>query len=217
MKMIEYIKNNKLKSFIFALMLICVLPFWPLGVFRDSIEHRTGNSGHALTAPLKQGERVVQSFKAVRTRLTSIDFVIDFEEDLRSGSVLFEVLDPDNDVIFETVIPYSQIPGYSYCRVDVNLKLKKYRTYSYRITNIDIADNLPVIVYETDEKEDALPNNGMDFGGTAIEGNSLTRYIWDVPIRFYHILAIYACIGTVGFTVIEFLDGNLSINCCKQY
>jgi hypothetical protein len=202
-KVLRLVKHNLRESIIVIAMIVCIVPFTPLGSFRDDVTQRSKDVGHAFTDELEPGMSVTQYFVAKYSDLESIEFVVYYDGDVKDGNLLFELLDSDDNLLFVKEISYCYVENYTYDGVETDLKLKRFHTYKYRITNMDIVENVPKVVYETDRRKDAAPNRSMEFDGKVTEGNLLTRYVWNAPIAWYHVLSVAACIGVVGFTLMK--------------
>lgn len=193
-----------LQKIILAVCLLCLLPFWPLGLVREDVEQRSKDASHQIADPLAPGDSLTQSFRASHGTLKALDFVLECDDGQpKNGTLLFQLTDAGNHVLYSEELPYSQIGGYRYHRVDLNLSLKWQRLYTYRITNLDITENMPRPVYTSDPSMHAAPNRRMTLKGEEIQGAALTRYTWNAPLRLHYVLAIAGFIGTVGFTLTE--------------
>lgn len=190
------------QKLILTVMAACILPFF--GIVREDTEQRSGDASHILTEALAPGASFSQSFRASYQTLKALDFVVDYDDGSpQNGTLLFELLDAEDHVLHRQEIPYSQIGGYVYHRIELDMRLKRHRLYTYRITNLDITENMPRAVCTTDPSMHALPNRLLTFDGTEMEAKALTRYLWDTPLRLHYVLAFSAFIGLAGFTLVE--------------
>lgn len=213
MKMKE---KNLAQRIVLVIMILCILPFWPLGMEREFIEQRSGDSGHALSQELMVGDSMAQTFRAAYSHLLTVDFAVDYDrEQVLAGNILFELLDKKGNVLYQELIPYNEISAYSYYTIEVNQSLKKYQTYQYRITNVDIESNCPKVVYTAMEEMHAPNNREMTIGQQKIEGQALTRYEWDAPLTYPHVLAIIGCITVIGFFVIALIQEKEGSRSCS--
>lgn len=192
---------------ILFLMVMCIIPFWPLGLVREEVQQLSGSESHAWTGAIEPGMTVTQAFQASHGRLLSLEIVLDYDvSQVLEGNLLFEILDAEDNILYQQKIPYDQIDNYAYYPIEMNLKLKRYHIYKYCVTNLDITENMPKAVYTVDEKMHAAPNRQMTFNGETVEGKAMTRYKWNATLRFHNLLAVAACIGVTGFTLIEIAE-----------
>lgn len=189
---------------IWLIMIFCLLPFWPLGLVREVEEERSGDSGHGVTEEMIPGTGMIQTFRAEHSQLKKLDFVLNYDESQgREGTILFELLDEKDGIVYQEEIPYSQIDQYTYHTVSLDIELKKHHIYKYCLTNLDITENIPRVVYTVEEQMHAAPNREMTFAGETVDGQSLTRYTWNRPLRYYNVMAVAGLIGCAGFTLTE--------------
>jgi hypothetical protein len=109
-------------------------------------------------------------------------------------------------VLYEETVDYGQVPNYSYNGSVLNLKLKKGRMYSYRLTNLSVTDNKPCGVYTTDKTMYGIKKGSLNVAGENVEGELLTRITANKPLTAENTLAVWGCIGLVGFSAYELLD-----------
>ncbi|MBR1476801.1 MAG: hypothetical protein IJ608_02425 [Lachnospiraceae bacterium] len=202
------IKKNLINSVILFIMFICILMVWPFGVLHQEVEHRSGDYLHAQTMPLEIGDSMEQTFWAYGRRLKTLAFVLDYDNDAVEGNILFEIEDNKGNSVFSKEISYSDIENYVYFEVETDVLLKRFHTYKYRITNFDIMQNAPRVVYTGSRRQNAIPNLHMDFANERTDGNALTLYRWDSALTLMNGLAVIAFIGIVGFVLMDILTGK---------
>lgn len=177
---------------------------WPLCLIRDEEENRSGDSGHYFTEELQTGMSFTQNFRAEESFLGAIDYALSFDATLPlEGKFLFELADSDGKVLYSQEYPFNLTPDYSYCRIEVNQRLKKGEVYQYRLTNLDVAQNFPQVVYTQDAEMHAENNCGMTFNGEAFAGEALSQYTWEVPMDWWKILGYSGFMGIFVFTIYE--------------
>ena len=98
-----------------VLTLALMLFVWPLHPFKELASVRSGDDGHVITAPLKMGESITQSFLSPQDNIVQLEFVLTCEEEQpRGGELLFEFLGTDGSVLYQQVYQYNEIPDYGY-------------------------------------------------------------------------------------------------------
>lgn len=196
-----------LKWLTMILTLLVMLCVWPIHPFREITSVRSGDEGHEITAPIVVGESLTQYFKATDNNITSLEYVLTCDENLpMSGMLLFQILDEKENVLFEQTLDYRQVPDYSYSGVAVNLPVKKGRMYAYRITNLDVTENMPCGVYTKLASMACLSKGQLMLGEETLQGEWLTRITSNSPLSMENTLAIWGCLGMVGFAVCELID-----------
>lgn len=196
-----------LKTATLVMILAAMLWVWPIHPFREVGSVRSGDEGHSRTAPLKVGESVTQYFTAEDDNIIQIEFVLSYDDTLpREGELLFELLDPKGDAVYETVLDYAGIADYSYGGPAVNVRVRRGKRYAYRLTNESILANEPCGVYTTEDRMRCLKKGRMEAGGAEIDGELLTRVTSNKPLTAANTAAIWGCIGMVGFSLYEALS-----------
>lgn len=186
----------------FAAMLIV----WPIHPFREAASVRSGDEGHERTGPIGVGESISQRFQAVDNNIIQIEFVLSCDDTLpQSGELLFELLDEDGNAVCTETIDYAEVPDYSYSGPMVNRMVKKGKSYTCRLTNLSVWENPPCGVYTTDAGGYCLKKGALEAAGVPIEGEWLTRITSNSPVTAENTVAIWGCIGMVGFGIYEAL------------
>lgn len=195
-----------LKRLLIALVLVGVLGVWILQPFKEVSSVNTGNEGHQITAPIGINESIVQHFKAVDNNLIELKFAVDFDERYpKEGELLFELIDANGNVLSVEKMDYAQVPDYKYIGAIINLPLDKGEMYAYRITNVDITENLPCAIYTTDPEMCRLKKGEVEFAGGSFAGELLTQITSNKPLETDETMMICGCIGMVGFLLYEVL------------
>lgn len=195
-----------IKRLYILLIVACMLWVWPIHPFKEVGSVRSGDEGHAFTEPLAVGEALTQSFRATDNNLIQLEFVMDYDAaKSRQGTLYFELLDAKGKVLFAQHLDYGQMPAYKYSGPVINVRLKKGKQYSYRITNLDITENMPRGVYTTQSAAYGLKKGVLYVGGQEVDGELLTRITANKPLPIYDTLAIWGAIGLVGFGGYEVL------------
>jgi hypothetical protein len=195
------------KILIILVTAACMLMVWPIRPFREVGSVRSGDEGHSVTEPLEEGESITQTFKAADDNIIQLEYVLTYDETMpREGELLFELLDKTGNVLYEEKVDYGQVPNYSYNGSVLNLKLKKGRMYSYRVTNLSVTVNQPCGVYTTDKTMYGIKKGSLNVAGENVEGELLTRITANKPLTAENTLAVWGCIGIVGFSVYELLN-----------
>jgi hypothetical protein len=195
------------KILIIMVMVASMLAVWPIRPFREVGSVRSGDEGHSIAEPLEEGESITQTFKAADNNIIQLEYVFTYDETMpREGELLFELLDKEGNVLYEETVDYGQVPNYSYNGSILNLKLKKGRMYSYRLTNLSVTDNKPCGVYTTDKTMYGIKKGSLNVAGENVEGELLTRITANKPLTAENTLAVWGCIGLVGFSAYELLD-----------
>jgi hypothetical protein len=195
------------KILIIMVMVASMLVVWPIRPFREVGSVRSGDEGHSIAEPLEEGESITQTFKAADNNIIQLEYVLTYDETMpREGELLFELLDKEGNVLYEETVDYGQVPNYSYNGSILNLKLKKGRMYSYRLTNLSVTDNKPCGVYTTDKTMYGIKKGSLNVAGENVEGELLTRITANKPLTAENTLAVWGCIGLVGFSAYELLD-----------
>lgn len=193
-----------IQKMVIAGMIVLIAIMWPLCIVREDWSSRSGDSGHALTEELQPGMAFTQKFYAEKSYLTAIDYALEFDHTLPlEGKFLFELLDETGHVLFSTEHPFNLTPDYSYCSIEIGKWLKKGRVYEYRLTNVDVVQNLPKVIYTEDEAMHAEINCGMTFGGDAVVGEALSRYHWKVPLDWKKIVSYGSFMAIFAFVIYE--------------
>ena len=153
-----------------------------------------------MTEEMQVGMNFTQTFRAKKSILGSFDYVLTFDPTLPlEGKFLVEILDEEGRDVYSREYPFNLTPDYSYCTLEVNQRLKKGAVYQLRVTNLDVTQNLPRVVYTRDADMFADNNSEMTFHGTKIAGQALTRYTWKVPMNWLKIICyssfmcLFAC------------------------
>lgn len=184
---------------------------WPLCLVRDEVDNRTGDMGHCMTEEMQVGMNFTQTFRAKKNLLGSIDYVFTFDPTLPlEGKFLVEILDEEGRDVYSREYPFNLTPDYSFCSLEVNQRLKKGAVYQLRVTNLDVTQNLPRVVYTEDPGMFADNNGEMTFNGEEIAGQALTRYTWKIPMDWRKILCYSGFMGLFAFVAFEVEEMRLA-------
>lgn len=196
-----------LKILIGVVTFAAMLWVWPVHPFREVISVRSGDEGHALTEPIGIGENISQHFKAADNNLIQIEFVVSLDDTLpREGEILFELLDRNGEALYSQNLNYADMRDYTYGGPVVNVRVKRGGQYVYRLTNLNISENQPRGVYTGDRNMYCLKKGVLEVSGQQVQGELLTRVTTNSPLNAANTLAIWGCIGMVGFTLLECLE-----------
>ena len=183
-----------------------VLGMFIVHPFKEVDSVRTGNDAHQITRPIGVNESVVQYFRAADNNLIHLEFVVDFDERYpKEGQLHFELTDAKGTVLYEEMLDYGTMPDYKYNGPIINVRLKKGREYAYRITNVNVTENMPCAVYTTEPDMCGLKRGKIEFAGEIITGELLTQITANKPLKTDNTIAICGCIGMVGFLLYEVL------------
>lgn len=197
---------KQIRIAVILLTVAAMLISWPICPIRQVQEKWSGYTGYTVSEPLAAGEQAVQRFRASDNNMISLEFVVDYDDAAeRSGHLLFELLDADEEVLYSEMLDYGTLPSYTYTGAEVGQELKWGKMYSYRLTNIDITVNQPCIVYTVDAGSKFLWSDKLTVGGMEIDGEALTRITANSPLPWADRLSIWGCIGVVGFSISELL------------
>lgn len=195
-----------LKRLLIFFVAACMLWVWPVHPFREVVALRSGDEGHEISKPLGVNESVTQYFKAPDNNLIQLEFVIDFDERYpKSGEVYFELLDSNGNAVFAETMDYGQMPDYKYNGPVINVRMKRGQRYAYRLTNLNVTENMPCVVYTVKDTRYCLKKGMLEIAGEEVSGEFLTRITTNKPLDAGNTLAIWGCIGMVGFLVYELL------------
>ena len=198
-------KSTKLQKLIILIMIAAMIVIWPLCLFRKEVANRSGDSGHALTEEMQVGMTVIQRFRAEEMFLKSVEYVLDFDATLPlEGEFLFELLDEEGKVLHSQTKPFNLTPDYAYCDIQINKYVLKNKIYQFRLTNLNIKENVPRLVCSIEEDMHAENNCGMKWNGQDFDGEALTMYTWTAPLDFQKVLVLYGMIGITGCVLYEF-------------
>ncbi len=198
---------KKLKALLVLVSAAGMLWVGPVHPFREVGYDHTGNDGHEITRPLEIGESITQYFRATDNNLIQLEFVVDYDERyVKTGQLKFELLDSGQNVVFAEDLDYGAMPDYKYNGPVINVRLKKGQEYSYRLTNVNITENKPGIVYTSDSESCSLKKGRVEFDGTVTEGEILTKITSNKPLTVENRLALCGCIGMIGFGAYELLN-----------
>lgn len=204
---------RSVKHLLSALILGAILFVGVIHPVREVDTWTSGDVDYGETACLQKGQSVTQYFKAFDNNLIMLEFALSFDEYIpREGNFLFEFVDPDEEVLYSEVYDYAEFPHYTYTGPIMNLPLKKGSRYGYRITNLNIEDNLPRAIYIAEEKEVTLPRARYVLEGVETEGELITRITSNMPVSAENTLALCGCIGLMGFLlygVLTLVEGKL--------
>lgn len=194
------------KRLLVLFIVACMLWVWPVHPFREVESVHSGNEGHEISKPLQVNESAVQYFKAPDNNLIQLEFAVDFDERYpKEGQLYFELLDSKGEAVFAETMDYAQMPDYKYNGPVINVRLKKGRQYAYRITNLNVTENMPCVVYTVKENLYCLKKGSLEIAGEAVQGEFLTRITTNKPLDGANTLAIWGCIGMIGFLAYEVL------------
>lgn len=195
-----------IKRLLIALIVACMLWVWPVHPFREVVSVNSGNEGHEISKPLLVNESAVQYFKAPDNNLIQLEFAVDFDERYpKEGQLYFELLDSKGEAVFAETLDYGTMPDYKYNGPVINVRLKKGKQYAYRITNLNVTENMPCVVYIVKEPLYCLKRGSLEIAGETVQGEFLTRITTNKPLNAANTLAIWGCIGMVGFGAYEIL------------
>lgn len=198
---------KKLKALLVLVIVACMLWVGPVHPIREVGYDHTGNDGHEITRPLEVNESITQYFRATDNNIIQLEFAVDFDERyVKEGQLKLELMDSLGNIVFAETLDYGAMPDYKYSGPLINIRLKKGREYSYRLTNLNITENKPCIVYTSDEEACSLKKGRMEFDGTVIEGEILTKITSNKPLTTENRLALCGCIGLIGFSIYELLN-----------
>lgn len=187
--------------------LTAMLAIWPFCVILRDTEKRSGDVSHECLEPLEVGESIVQSFQPAAKRIDSLDVVFYYEEGTpRKGEILFELLDEEGQILQQTSLQYEWIPGYRYFNIYVGKKLDTSKIYQYRITNVSVTENLPVLMYTKDPEMYSGVSCGLEVNGEPAEGELLTRYQWKQSLTVRNIIALWAVFALAASMAWELLN-----------
>ena len=191
-------------------MLVLMAAIWPCCLVRREVANYSGNSGHQYTEEMQVGMSVTQRFRAEHFVLKSVEYVLKFDAALPlKGEFLFELLDEEGNVLCSHKKPYNITPEYTYCDIQLNRFVVKNRVYQFRLTNLSVEENLPCLVYSGEEDMHAVNNCGMKWNGQDVEGEALTRYTWEVPLKLHTVMVYWGILGITGCILYE-IAGLLS-------
>ena len=196
--------TSLLQKGLLLLLVLGMLCVWPLCLIWQEEYTSPGEEDYVLSEELAQGMSFTQSFRAESDYLISLEFAMDFDaERPRDGMFGFEFLDEAGNVIYDGMIPYNQLADYTFFPIEVERKVRKGEVYQYRITNWDVVENLPRVIY-TEQEALHNPNNcGFFMDDAQISGEGLSRYLWKKPHEPMTVLNIWACMGVVVFIFYE--------------
>lgn len=198
---------KKVKRLLVLLIAACMLWVWPVHPFKEVGTERSGDDGHVISKPIEVNESIAQSFKATDNNLIQLEFVIDYDERYpKEGQLRFELLDSKGEAVFVETLDYGQMPDYKYNGPIINVRLKKGRQYTYRLTNLNVTENMPCGVYTTHSASYSLKKGTLEIAGETLEGELLTRITANKPLTTGNTLAIWGCVAMVGFGVYELLE-----------
>lgn len=193
-----------IQKIVIAGLTVIVATMWPLCIIRDDYSSRSGDGGHAFTEEMQQGMVFTQNFYAEKSYLEAVDYALEFDHTMPlEGKFLFELLDEKGKVLFSTEHPFNLTPDYSYCSIEVGKRLKRGGLYQYRLTNVDVVQNLPKVIYTEEESMHAAINCGMTFGGSSVAGEALSRYHWKVPFDWKKTVSYGSFLGMFAFVIYE--------------
>lgn len=199
-------KVSLMQKIVLFITIFIMALVWPICFFRRAAEERSGDVNHAFTSVIDEDGVIVQEFKPRESYLKAIDFAVTFDESAeRSGSIVFELYNGKGKLLSSQTIDYKEVPDYMYYSVPIERWVWKNQLYYYKLSTVDMIDNLPRGIYTTQEADHVATNVEMKSGETLIEGQSLTRYIWKIPFNYRNVLCIWGGIGAVGFSFYEFL------------
>lgn len=199
-------KTKIIKGALLFFIAVCMLLVWPVSIVRREVSDRSGD-GYGVTEKLGQGMSFSQHFLPKESRLKSIDFVFTFEEELpREGEFLFEVLNEEGEAIYTGRIPYGVFINYNFYRVPVDLKLNKNKIYTYRVSNTNVTENPPRVVYTEEPSMHVEEARGMLFQDLPVEGEAMTQFVWKAPLDFVSVLASWSFLAIGGFAALELAD-----------
>lgn len=195
-----------LKRLLVGMVFVGVLGICILHPFKEVSTVSTGNEEHQITGPIGIGENIVQHFRAADDNLIELKFAVDFDERYpKEGKLLFELMDAKGNVLSVEEMDYAQMPDYKYIGAIINLPLDKGKMYAYRLTNVNITENLPCGIYTTDSEMCSLKKGKVEFAGETFEGELITQITSNKPLEADETMMICGCIGMVGFLLYEVL------------
>lgn len=196
-----------LKKLLVLFVVACMLWVGPVHPFREVESDHTGNESHEITRPLEVNESITQYFRATDNNLIQLEFALDFDERYpKEGQLYFELLDSEGKAVYTETLDYGQMPDYTYNGPVINVRLRKGKEYAYRLTNLNVTENMPCGIYTSDPEMCSLKKGRIEFSGETMEGELLTRITSNKPLAVNNRLAIMGCIGMVGFVVYEVLS-----------
>ena len=197
-----------LKKLLVLFVAAVVLGMCIVHPFKEVDSVHTGNDAHQIMRPIGVNESITQHFRATDNNLIQLEFVVDFDERYpKEGQLHFELIDAKGNILFEEMLDYGTMPDYKYNGPIINVRLKKGREYAYRITNVNITENMPCGVYTVDPDMCRLKKGKIEFAGETIEGELLTQITANKPLKTDNTMAICGSVGMVGFLLYEILTG----------
>lgn len=200
-------KSSIWQKLVLLLMVAGMLLVWPVCIVRTEYTRTVEHEIYETTDKMATGAVLTQNFYAEESVLWAIDLVIDYDETLPTEGIFrIEIVDENGELQYEGLFPYYLVEDYTFYRILTELHLKKGDTYQYRLTNLDIAENLPRIAYTCKEQEDGRAYQTLMLDNTVIEGESFARYVWKAPYSPLNVLAVWSCLGLGGFFLWELLE-----------
>lgn len=197
-------KGKAVQGIILFVMIVCMLAVYPGKIVKRDITMRSGDLYYELTPELQPGMSSDQYFVAKQSYVKDIDFAVDTQNaKVKEGTLRFELFDAEENLLYNEEVPYSDVINRTYYSINVEMKLKRNQIYHYRITNIDVTENIPSVVYSTEESMYSEPNCGLYYEGVQQAGEALTRYVWRGALKWNHLLGIWGFIAAVGFFLCE--------------
>lgn len=199
-------KRSSVKRLVLLSAVVCMLLVWPFCLVRrdalQTIEHEL----YHTTEGMKTGSTMTQSFTAVCRVFCGLELVMDFNSELpQEGIFKIELLDGEDEVLYEGLFPYFLVEDYTFYRISLDdIKLKKGAGYKLRLTNQDVTENLPGIVYTTAEGVGEYEQ--LVFDGEELAGEAFVRYLWKEPLDWLSILGIWSGIGIAAALVWEGIE-----------
>lgn len=201
-------KSNLVQRLILLVAIVGMLLVWPGCIVRSEVTQTIEHEIYRTTEGMQENTLMTQEFVARESVLSALELVIDYNPELPlEGIFKIEIIDEADAVIYEGLFPYFLVEDYTFYRIQTfDLRLKKGRVYRYRLTNQDITENLPGIVYTLREAENGEDYGQLCLGGAVIEGEAFVRYVWKRPFDVLSILGVWSCLALGGFFLWEFAE-----------
>ena len=198
-------KSNLIQRLILLLVIVGMLLIWPVCIVRNEVTQTIEHEIYKTTEGMKTDTLLTQEFIAKESVLSAFDLVIDYNPELSTEGIFkIEIIDSEESVVYEGLFPYFLVEDYTFYRIlTYDLHLKKGDIYRYRLTNQDITENLPGIVYTVREQETGEGYRQLCLGDAVIEGESFVRYVWKEPLDIVSVLGVWSCLALGGFFLWE--------------
>lgn len=202
--------NNikKEKWIIVILVLVGMFLVYPASIIRNEAECASGGEvAYGSTEGLLSNAESIQIFTAQYKYLRQLSLAFSLDDNSeKAGVIQIYLKDEAGEVVKQAEIPIEELTDYCYYDIPMDIRLKEGMQYQISMQILDCPTNIPGICYTTEESQHTAGNVSLLVNGQLVDGQAVTRYIYETRISFSNILCLWFFLICIGFAVTEWIE-----------